>query len=105
MFDTLRDLRAGQCIEELDDALQRLVRSVQSTGGAGTVQLTISVSPMKGSTEAVVVKDAIKVKEPEIKSSGTVMFPTPEGNLSRKNPNQDDLPGISLASNSIATWT
>lgn len=96
--DTLRDLRGGELIEQLDTSLQELVQAVQTTGGGGQVVLTIVVAPTKGAAEAVVVKDIVKLKKPEIKSAGTLMFPTPEGNLSRKHPKQDELPGISLAS-------
>ena len=95
--DTLRDLRSGEVIDQLDEQLQELVQAVQVTGGGGQIQLTIVVIPAKGASEAVVVKDTIKLKKPEIKSSGTLMFPTVEGNLSRKHPKQDDLPGITLA--------
>jgi hypothetical protein len=95
--DTLRDLRQGKLIDELDDHLQELVQSVQMTGGGGQLTLTIVVAPNKGTSEAVIVKDAVKLKKPEIKNSGTLMFPTPEGNLSRKHPRQDDLPNLSLA--------
>lgn len=97
MFDTLRELRGGLVIDDLDAKLQELVQAVQSTNAAGSLTLTINVAPMKGSTEAVVVKDDVKLKKPEIKSSGTVMFPSVEGNLSRQHPKQDDLPGITLA--------
>jgi len=96
--DTMREVRAGQVLEELDTKLQQLVQSVQSTGGSGELVLKISVKPMKGSTEACVVTDDIKLKVPEIKNAGTVMFPTPEGNLSRKHPRQEEIPGITLAS-------
>ena len=34
--------------------------------------------------------------------AGTLMFPTPEGNLQRNNPNQRELPGITLASDRAA---
>jgi hypothetical protein len=96
--DTLRDLRAGEVLEQLDTQLQELVQAVQSTGAGGQLTLTVIVAPTKGAAEAVVVKDQIKLKKPEIKSAGTLMFPTPEGNLSRQHPKQDELPGISLAS-------
>lgn len=100
--DTLRDLRGGEVLEQLDGQLQELVQAVQSTSAGGQLTLTIIVAPTKGAAEAVVVKDQIKLKKPEIKSSGTLMFPTPEGNLSRKHPKQDDLPGISLATDRAA---
>lgn len=95
--DTMRDVRGGEVLEDLSNKLQELVAAVQSTGGSGELSLKISVKPMKGSTEAVVVTDDIKCKTPVLKSAGTVMFPTPEGNLQRNHPKQDDLPGITLA--------
>jgi hypothetical protein len=95
--DTLRDVRGGQVLEDMDAKLQELVRAVQETGAAGELVLKVSVAPMKGSNEAVVVKDDIKQKLPVIKSAGTVLFPTPEGNLQRSHYRQDDLPGITLA--------
>jgi len=95
LFDTLRECRAGLVIEEMEEKLQELVHAVSSTNAAGTLTLTLEVRPMKGSSEAVVLKDT--VKKPEIKSSGTVMFPTVDGNLQRQHPKQDDLPGLSLA--------
>jgi hypothetical protein len=97
LFDTLRDLRAGQAIEDFETKLQELVHAVQVTNAAGSITFTVEVKPMKGSTEAVVVKDIIKLKAPAITSPGTVMFPTPEGNLQRSHPKQESLPGLSLA--------
>lgn len=99
--DTLRDVRGGGVIEDLDGKLQELVRAVQETGGSGQITLVVAVKPMRGSTEAVVVTDDIKSKLPVIKSAGTVMFPTPEGNLSRSHPKQEDLPGITLAASRV----
>lgn len=97
LFDTLRDLRGGQVIDDLALNIQELVQAVQSTGKAGSMKLTIVVTPMKGSTEAFVIKDTIALKKPMIESAGTVLFPTPDGNLTRTHPKQDSLPGIQLA--------
>lgn len=102
-FDTLRDVRAGEVIDDLTAKMQELVQAVQSTGGAGSLTLTLNVAPAKGSSEIVVVKDTIKLKKPEISSKGTIMFPTVEGNLQRNNPNQRDLPGITLAADKTAS--
>lgn len=102
-FDTLRDIRAGAVLDELAAQMQTLVHAVQVCNAGGTLTLTLEVKPMKGSTEAVVVADSIKVKAPHIKSSGTVMFPTPEGNLSRQHPRQTELPGLSLATSATGT--
>lgn len=91
-FDTLRDMRGGEVIAELAAKLQELVHAVQSTNATGSLTLTLEVKPMKGSTEAVVVTDTIKAKVPQLKSAGTVMFPTPDGNLTRQHPKQPELP-------------
>jgi hypothetical protein len=96
-FDTLRDVRSGEVVDELAIKMQELVHAVQVANGAGSLTLTLEVKPMKGSTEAVVIVDTIKTKLPQIKAHGTVMFPTPEGNLQRNNPNQREIPGLSLA--------
>jgi len=95
--DTLRDVRAGMAIEELDLKLQQLVQQIQRTNKAGKLTLTLDIKPLKGSTEAVVVKATVVSKEPTFDDSGTVLFPTPDGNLQRSHHKQDELPGITLA--------
>ncbi len=96
--DTLREVRAGSHIEELDAKLQQLVQQIQRTNKSGQLTLKLDIKPMKGSTEAVVVKATVIVKEPQFDDAGTVLFPTPEGNLDRSYHKQPDLPGITLAS-------
>ncbi|HYF16308.1 MAG TPA: hypothetical protein VEA40_00465 [Ramlibacter sp.] len=95
-FDTLRDCRPD-LPDDLGKQMQELVHAVTATGKAGSIRLTLEVRPLKGSTEAVVLKDAIVLKKPVHDNKGTVMFPTVEGNLQRSNPNQRDLPGLSVA--------
>lgn len=96
--DTLREVRAGMAIEELDANLQQLVQDVQRTNKGGSLKLTVEIKPMRGSTEAVVVKAQVTMKAPTFTDNGTVLFPTPEGNLTRSHHKQPDLPGITLAS-------
>lgn len=98
-FDTLRELRSGMCLDELGAHMQMLVQQVQATNKAGRITLTIDVKPADRIAGAVVLTEDIKVKLPEIKSDGTLMWPTPEGNLQTTNPRQRDLPGIVLAKN------
>lgn len=95
--DTLRELRQGICLAELSEHMQTLVQQVQATNKGGRLILTIDVKPAERINGAVVITDDVKVKLPEIKSDGTLMWPTPEGNLERNNPRQKDLPGITLA--------
>lgn len=103
--DTLRDVRAGQVIEELDAALQNLVQQIQRTNKAGSLKLTLEIKPMKGSTEAVVVKATVMAKEPQFSDTGTVLFPTPEGNLTRSHHKQQELPGLTLAGSDVRDGT
>jgi len=100
--DTLRDVRAGKVIDELDEQLQTLVQKVQSTIKGGSLVLTIDIKPLKGSAEAVIVKAGISCKMPSFDEAGTVLFPSPEGNLTRSHHRQPDLPGLALASASTS---
>ena len=103
--DTLREVRAGLAIEELDASLQQLVQDVQRTNKGGSLKLMAEIKPMKGSTEAVVVKATVTSKAPQFTDGGTVLFPTPEGNLTRSHHKQPELPGITLASAASSTPT
>ena len=100
--DTLRDIRGGEALEDLSAKLQELVQAVQSTNAGGTLVLKISVKPMKGSTEAVVCKATVTVKAPVFDDAGTVLFPTPDGNLERSYHKQPELPGITLAASNAS---
>lgn len=95
--DLLRELRNGLLLDDLATRMQELVSAVESTGKAGSLTLKLDVKPFEKHGGAMVVKDTIKITAPKIESSGTVLFATPEGNLQRNNPRQDDLPGIRLA--------
>lgn len=101
--DTLREVRSGMAVDELDANLQQLVQDVQRTNKGGSLKLTVEIKPMKGSTEAVVVKATVTIKAPTFSDNGTVLFPTPEGNLTRSHHKQPELPGITLASGASTT--
>jgi len=94
-FDTLRDIRGGAVVEELDASLQALVQQVQTTMKGGSVVLKIEVKPLKSSGDAVVVRATVESKAPVLEDVGAVMFTSPEGNLSRSHYRQPDLPGLS----------
>lgn len=95
--DLLRDLRNGLLLDDLANQMQELVNAVEFTGKGGSLTLKLDVKPFEKHGGAMVVKDTIKLTAPKIESGGTVLFATPEGNLQRNNPRQDDLPGIRLA--------
>jgi hypothetical protein len=95
-FDTIRDVSNGKAVDELDAGLNELVQAVQRTNKGGKITLTVEVTPMKGSTEAVQVRAVVNSKEPTFEDAGSIMFPTPEGNLQRNHFKQPELPGVSL---------
>lgn len=98
IFDTLRDLRGGQLLDDMSTELQKLVTAVAETGKTGSITVKLEVKPFERAEGAMVIRDTIKTALPKIESKGTVMFATPAGALQRNNPKQDDLPGITLAS-------
>jgi hypothetical protein len=95
-FDTMRDINNGTIVDKLDAGLNELVQAVQRTNKGGKITLTVEIAPMKDSTEAVQVKAAVSSKEPMFEDAGSIMFPTPEGNLQRNYYKQPELPGVSL---------
>ena len=100
--DTLRDVRAGETLEQLDAELQNLVQAIMRTNKAGKLKFELDIKPMKGSTEAVVCKATVTVKAPVFDDAGTVLFPTPDGNLERSYHKQAELPGITLAASNAS---
>ena len=92
-FDhTLRELRFGECLDELSAEMSKLVAAVGNTGKAGSVTLTIKLKPAGGGS--VEVADDIKSKIPTLPKGSSIFFATPENNLVRNDPRQPDLSGL-----------
>ena len=90
--DFLREHRKGELHDELGERLNELVNAVQDTGKKGTVTLVLSVAPAARSDEMVIVSDEIRLKAPEPDRPDAVYFADHEGNLTRHNPRQPELP-------------
>jgi hypothetical protein len=88
----LREQAGGKTHDELSDALRDLVARVQDTGKKGSLSLTVNVEPLKGDTDTLVIKDEIKLKLPEHDRKASLFFVNDDGNLTRDNPNQPQLP-------------
>jgi len=91
--DTLQRLQDGRTARELGEALQQLVAAVEETGRAGTLTLQIKVSKSKAS-RMVEVLDTWRVKTPELDRPTSLFYIDEEHNLHRKDPIQDELPGM-----------
>lgn len=86
--DWLREQAGGKSHDELSEALFDLVQRVRDTGKKGSVIYTISVGPMKGDKDVLVIDDQIKLKLPEHDRKASLFYTDKTGNLTRNDPNQ-----------------
>lgn len=83
----------GGTHDELTYGLHDLIAAVKDHGKAGTLTLKISVAPVgKGDERQVMVTDAVTLKAPEGKRPTSIFFVDSDGNLTRKDPRQPELP-------------
>jgi hypothetical protein len=87
----LQEHRHGSLHAELSEQLGTLVSAVVEHGKPGTLTLAIKVSPNKDGM-TVTVTDEVTAKEPKPERGGALYFTDQRGNLSRRNPNQIELP-------------
>lgn len=105
-FTTLRDLRAGETLSELDGAIAEVVSAVKATGKAGEVILKIKVRPPKKSSGVyLTVEDDVTVKVPKQDRADTIFFPTADNGLSRQDPSQMPLALKSVPREVVDTQT
>jgi len=91
--DTLVQLRYGTLHDELTDELNKLTEDVTRIGKGGTLTLTIKLKPTNNSGQIEII-DNIKVVTPKETKGTTIMFATPENNLSRDDPKQLSIEGL-----------
>ncbi len=92
-FQTLRDLRGGLTLEDLDAALAEVVAAVAKTGRAGEVHLKLKVRPPKKTTANYLsIEDDVVTKTPKQDRADTIFFPLSDNSLSRSDPSQISLP-------------
>lgn len=91
-FDTARDIRRGQFLEDAADELQRVIAAVEETGKPAKLTIEIAIKPAGGKLQgAVILSDKIKAKLPELPAGDTILFVTPENNLVATDPRQKPL--------------
>lgn len=86
----VQEQRNGGLHGEMSEALTELVTTARETGRAGTITLTIKVTPNKDNS-TVTVSDKVKLTLPEPERGAGIFFFDEHGNLSRQNPNQTSL--------------
>ena len=104
--DWLHEQSSGKTHDELSESLWDLVKRVQETGKKGSLQLLITVEPMKKTDGAVlVINDEIKLRLPEFDRDASVSYVDRFGNLCRNNPMQPELSGLRDVSAPTETTT
>jgi hypothetical protein len=90
-FDTAREIRRGQFLEDCADELQKAVRAVDETGKPAKLTVTLTIKPASKGQGAYVISDKVAAKLPELPVGETIMFGTPEGNLQARDPRQAEM--------------
>lgn len=92
-FETLRELRAGETLEDAANELAQLVSAVNATGKPGEFVLKLKIKPPKKHGGGyLTIEDSITTKTPKLERGDTLFFTTADGGLTRSNPVQPDLP-------------
>lgn len=78
---------------ELSEGLTDCVAAAQLYGKTSTLTLTVQIAPTKSLLGELVVKAKVDSKPAKPTSPEVTYFPTPNGGLSRRDPNQSQLPG------------
>lgn len=86
--DWLREQSTGKTHDELSEALHDLIAKVRDTGKKGTLNLVVTVAPLKDDIDVLIVSDEIKLKLPEHDRKASMFYPDANGNLTRTDPNQ-----------------
>jgi hypothetical protein len=85
--------------DAIDAAEAEVVQAIQAAGGKGRVTITLDYEAAGMSKDGTVRQIETSMAEPSVKlprkSMGSVLnYLTEEGELSKVDPRQDDLPGI-----------
>jgi hypothetical protein len=90
--DTLKELRFGQLVVELGEQVAAIAKACSETGRKGELTLKLVFRP--GKAGQLEVFDDVKTKVPQFDRESTLVFVTPDGNLTREDPRQATLPGL-----------
>lgn len=88
---TVRDLSYGADALKASETLDKAVQRSLDTGKATTMTLKLTIKPVGNHTGQVEIKDSISCKLPELDRGMSLMFVTPDGNLTRDNPKQASM--------------
>jgi len=100
--DTLRLLEGGTFLDTISDKLNDLVKTVDESGKPGEMIIKLKLKRVSGS--ALGITPIVEVKTPKEKPDETLLYATPEGNLSQDHPKQQKLALEAVDSGRPATF-
>lgn len=86
----LSTARSGCLADEASESLHQCVEAARDTGKTAVITLMLTVKP--NGHGQVSISDDIKTRVPKLDKGSTILFVTPEGNLTRDDPRQQNLP-------------
>lgn len=87
---TARELRNGATQRDLSERLSECVEAARDCQKAATLTLKLTIKPL-GNSGQYEIRDDITAKIPELDRGITLMFGTPDNNLTRSDPRQSKL--------------
>lgn len=90
-FDTLREIRRGEILDDAATELAKAVRAVDETGKVAKLTIELTIKPAAKIPGTYVISDKVRAKLPELPVGETILYGTPEGNLQARDPRQPEL--------------
>jgi hypothetical protein len=93
-LSTIAAMNGGNVLHDLDDALREATKAALDAGGKSKVTLELVITPNgtgAGETPLLKVEDKIKISVPKKPRQPSVFFGDDEHNLTRRNPNQEEM--------------
>ena len=92
--NTLQRMNKGGALSELDEALSTLTQQCRITGTPGKLTLVIKMKPVDAGGDMMEISDSITVSRPELPRKTALFYATDDGQLSRNDPRQPEIPGL-----------
>lgn len=89
IINTLTEQRKGKFAIEAAEKLAAVIKACRATGKKGKLVITLTIRPT--ATE-MMLSDNVKPVCPEADAAASVFYDDEDGNLSRTDPNQEELP-------------
>lgn len=90
-FDTLREIRRGEILDDAAALLNKAVKAVDETGKPAKLTIELTIKPAAKIPGTYVISDKVRAKLPELPVGETILFGTPEGNLQARDPRQVEI--------------